>query len=93
MPGIPKAPWYEESELVKVKTLPEQAKAYGYKTAYIFWPLTMHADMPWVLHRASIHTPSEHEQDIIRQRSTPRPSGRGRPGCGTLLVPAAPSGL
>ena len=71
MPGIPKAPWYEESELVKVKTLPEQAKAYGYKTAYIFWPLTMHADMPWVLHRASIHTPSEHEQDIIRQRSTP----------------------
>lgn len=71
MPGVPKAPWYEESSLCKAKTLPEEAKAYGYRTAYIYWPVTLHADVPWVLHRAFIHTPVENAEQNVEERSTP----------------------
>lgn len=71
MPGIPKAPWYEDSSLVKAETLPQAAAPYGYRTAYVFWPVSMHAHVPWVLHRPFIHTPESHQQEDIRERSTP----------------------
>ena len=71
MPLTPKAPWYEDAAEVKCPTLPQVAARHGYRSAYLFWPVSMHADVPWNLHRAFIHTPKSHTQEDIRKRSTP----------------------
>lgn len=69
--GIGPGKWFEEASCLKVPTLPDIAKQYGYRTAYVYWPLTLGADMPWVLHRAGIHSGSRNMVDVVRERSTP----------------------
>lgn len=65
--------WFEEASAVGVPTLADEAKRLGLKTAYVYWPLTLHAKHPWVLHRAGVHggLPGETMQDTVRRKSTP----------------------
>lgn len=71
IPGTGPGKWFEKSSLLKVPSLPDIAKKYGYKTACVYWPLTLGADLPWVLHRAGIHADPDNMLDIVRERSTP----------------------
>lgn len=71
IPGGEKLPWYEHYAWLRRKGLGEIAEEQGYKTALIYWPLTIGAPDTWVLHRSSIHYQIENELDVIRERSTP----------------------
>lgn len=70
-PGNPKSPWYEHYAWLRAPGLPEMAGRYGYRSACVFWPLTLGAPDPFVLHRSSIHHPAEDEANVVRDRSTP----------------------
>ncbi|MDD3400566.1 MAG: ectonucleotide pyrophosphatase/phosphodiesterase [Eubacteriales bacterium] len=64
--------WFEHASSVGVPTLADEAKRLGLKTAYVYWPLTLGAKHPWVLHRSGVHggLPGETMQDTVRRKST-----------------------
>lgn len=64
-------PWFEEASLCKVKTLPDFAKEAGFSTAYVYWPVTLGAQVDWNLHRGGVHTPVENLIPTLRNRATP----------------------
>lgn len=65
--------WFEHASSVGVPTLADEAKRVGLKSAYVYWPLTLGAKHPWVLHRSGVHggLPGETMQDTVRRKSTP----------------------
>lgn len=70
-PGILSPPWYEEASCLKVPTLLDIAASKGLKTASICWPLTLHANLPLIVHRAGIRIPPEQKRQVAAARSTP----------------------
>lgn len=70
-PGVLRCPWYEHYAWLRAPGLPEVAGTHGLQSACVFWPLTLGAPDPFVLHRASIHHAIADEADVIRARSTP----------------------
>lgn len=70
IPGNLHAPWYDKASDLKVATLPDLCKSMGYTTASVCWPLTVGADMTYVLHRAGIRVPLEQKGEAMRALST-----------------------
>lgn len=70
-PGVLSPPWYEDASCLEVPTLLDVATAKGFRTASVCWPLTLHATLPWVVHRAGIRVPPEQKRQVAAIRSTP----------------------
>ena len=62
--------WFDEYTDVKVPLLPMLAKENGYSVACVFWPLTMHAPLDYVLYRKEYYGPVSKKKEQIRARSS-----------------------
>lgn len=64
-------PWYEDYSWIRRKGIGEIAEEQGYKTALIYWPVTVGAPDSYVLNLSSIHYPLSDELKTSRERSSP----------------------
>lgn len=70
-PFIRPMPWFQEASLCKAKPLTAFAREAGMTAAYVYWPVTLGAEVEWNLHRGGIHTREEDLLESLRQRATP----------------------
>lgn len=69
-PGNMTPTWFDSVDDVKVPMLPVVAKENGYSVACVFWPLTMNADLDFVLYRKEYYGHVSQKKEQIKARST-----------------------